>query len=215
MIFRDAFLVLRVEEGEEEDDGDGLDSPPTERAHGLNGGVLVQRDDGLALVVHALLRLAAVARKHGRLLLHVDARRAGGVFAGREVPDVVDRAEAFGDEQAHVGAGAGEQRVRADRGAVREGEHVGRSNAVGERLTDTVDDGPAGLVGRGWEFQHGERPGVLVEDDHVRERAAGVYCDRLHIGPVSMGINAGRLSQPARDGQCALQAPRRDARSVR
>ena len=140
--------MFGVEKREEQYDGDGLHATTSEGAHRFHGGVLVQRDDGLALVVHAFLRLAAEAREDRRFLLHVDARGAGGVLAGREVPYVVDRAEAFGNEQADMRARAREECVGANCGAVGQGEHVGRGDAVGECLTDAVDDGPAGFVGR-------------------------------------------------------------------
>ena len=129
-----------------------------------------KRHQHIAAEIDALLDLSgqALRHQHRRLVVH-DVEDRGAV-GPRLLGDFVDAAETFGDQEAGLDALALKQRVGADRGAVAEVTDVGRAHALRNERLNALQYRPRRVVrGRG-DFADGNRAGILVEIDEIRER---------------------------------------------
>jgi hypothetical protein len=88
-----------------------------------------------------------------------------------DAPDLVDVAEAFGDDQRGPGAGALQDGVDGDGRAV---EEQAGGGIVGAGLLDAGGDPLDQMVRRRQRLAEAELAGALVERRHIREGAADI-----------------------------------------
>jgi hypothetical protein len=114
----DAPLVLRVHEGEQEADGDGVDSSLAELAHLPTGLLLVQGNEHRAVLDDALRHRQPVSAAHDRIALPGQVLVVGEVERLLVPRDVQDVPVALGREHPHPGAVVLDDDVGGDRRAV-------------------------------------------------------------------------------------------------
>jgi hypothetical protein len=97
--------------------------------------------------------------------------------------DVEDVAEALRRDQAHLGAGMGEDDVRCDGRSVQDAVELseGYTGALAQ-ISNAGDGPPSRVVRRRGHLFDRDPPGLLVDQDQVGERAADVDADPLHAG---------------------------------
>ena len=177
-----ALLVLRVEVGEQEADGDRLDALRLQFHRGLAHGGLVQRHDLLAgrrdqpprdgLAVAALDQRTALPGQflHDRIVL--DALVAG---------DVDDVAEALIGDETGLCALVFEHRIRGGRRAVEDIIDVGDIDAVfGAKLQNASHHALRGIVRRRGDLVDCHLARFHVAVNEVREGAPHVDAYRFH-----------------------------------
>jgi hypothetical protein len=173
----DALLVSRIAVGVEEQHRDRLDALAAQLARQLAHRGLVERLVRAAVGAQPLGHLEAQRALHERrVLVEEQVVRVRPVDAA----DLVDVAEALGDEERRPGPVALEQRVDRDRRAVQEQVAVAPVDlrAV-DRVLDAVDELAVGRE----RLAEQEAAARLVERGHVGERAADVDGDaKLRAG---------------------------------
>ena len=165
-------LVLGVEEAEEQGDGHGLDARGLDcRDQAVDLG-LGQRRDDLAVGADALADLEAAAARDesaGRILEQVVEVAAGGA------PQLQDVAEAARGDERGARAVLRQDGVGDDRGGMREQHHLGRLQAVALHGAGEPGEHALGEVARrGRHLGDADRPARIVDQRHIRERAADV-----------------------------------------
>ena len=165
-------LVLGAHVGEEQADRHGLGPGLADRAAQGTHLALVDRLHDGPVGVEALVDAEAeTAARHERLgLLPAEVVEHLAV----DPLDVRHVLEALRRDERNPAPGALDQRVRADRRAVRERLDLARSDSA---LVERVDDRLAGVARRGRGLQRLDVTARGVEDDHVRERPARVDSD--------------------------------------
>ncbi len=130
--------------------------------------VFVERDVDLAVGEHALLRLEAQGTLDQRLMLAEEQ-----IVGVRPVDaaDLVDVAEAFGNDERGPGAGPLQNGVDGDGRAVEEQPGGG---IIGARLLDSGGDPLDEMMRRRQRLAEAELAGPLIERRNVRERAADI-----------------------------------------
>jgi hypothetical protein len=88
-------------------------------------------------------------------------------LCGASTADWIDRAKAFGDEQAGAHALAFEQCVGADRGAVAEVRDVVRPHALADQRLDAFEDRPRRIIGRRRHLRDRHFSGFFVQIDEI------------------------------------------------
>ena len=180
-----ALLVVGVVVGVEEADADGLDALGLEELELAARGVLVERQQDVAVLAQALRDLAAVPALDDRARdVRALPRRVVEVLVER-APDaaVVDGvAVALGHQHPRLRALAGQRRVEPHGVAV-----VERRDRLGV-VDQPLERGerPLGLVVPGREdLGAGDLPAVLVDQDGIREGASHVYSNSNRHDPLS------------------------------
>ena len=175
----DAKLVLRIEEAEEQRDGDRPEALVARPGSRGTHGRLVERHPLLAAPVEASRDLDDVAQRHERLRLAVVEVVEPGAVSAR---DVVDVAGSLGREEQHLLAAALEKGVEADgRSVDGEADRGGRVDHLpepGEHPFGEVVRRRGRLAGR-------VRPAFLVVRDDVGERPSYVHRNAVpaHLAP--------------------------------
>ena len=179
---------------------------------------LVERDEHVAAEIDALAHLAGQALRHQRRRLVVHDVEDRGAVGPRLLGHLVDAAEAFGDQEAGLDALAFEQRVGADRGAVTEIADVGlpalrpAPRGGGSISASTpcriARDGSSGVDGH---FGDGDRAGVLVEIDEIRERPTRI--DRNPVARHSIIRHPTRVRHARSSGRARRCTASRSSRS--
>jgi hypothetical protein len=150
--------VRGVDERVDERDRDGLELLLADLGGDAAHAVLVERPDDVAYVVDALVHLEPARPRHeAGLRLPPQVELVGAVTAAQD--EHVTKA-LRGDEPSPR-AGAGDDRVRADRRAVRQQVHVR------QRLLEAVEAVQQSLVERGRRRRDLD-PGDLAVSDHHR-----------------------------------------------
>ena len=177
-----ALLVLRVEEREQEADGDRLDPRRLQLAHALPRALLVERHEHGAVLQDPLGHRQPVAAPHDRVPLPRQ------VLVVREVQrllvpcDVEDVAVALRRDQPDRRTAVLDHDVRRDRGPVEDLVERGRRLArLLRELADPLDRALRGIVGRRRQLVDEDGAGGVVDVDEVREGAADVDSEALHV----------------------------------
>ncbi len=167
----DPLLMRRIAIGMEQQDRDGFDAARFEIARDGPHLLLVERHMDRAIGQHPLLDLEAPGALHQRLVLAEEQIVGVGPV---DAADLVDIAEALGDQQRRLRAGALEQRVDADGGAVKEEIRVFDIGLCAvERVADAFDQR---VMGR-QRLSEGELGAGLVERREIGESAADIDGD--------------------------------------
>ena len=198
-------LVLGVEVGEEEADGDRLDAGVLQRACRGPHLVLVQRLEDLARRRHdPLARDVSVPALHERPRLPGDVLHDRVVLRPLVAADVDDVAEPFRRQHPRLGPAVLEHRVRRDGRAVEDGVDLCRLDArVAAEVDEAGDHRPPGIVGRGADLVHVNGTRLRVVEHEVGEGAADVDPDNPHPGAILF-----RLSATVTHDGCACAALR-------
>jgi hypothetical protein len=164
-------------------------------ADGRRGPGLVQRLEHVAVGVDPAADTPDVRAADEQIGLAPAGRHAH--FVGWQTVYLVclgdgqGRLKALRGDQAHPRAGAGEQRVQPDGGAV--GKDVAAGEELGERhparlrgLREAREDAFLDPPRRGQGLAQADLA-VVRDHDHIRERAAGVDADKLHARLLSCG----------------------------
>jgi hypothetical protein len=192
----DALLVRRVAVRMQQQHGHGLDRLPLQLARQFAHRAFVQRLVRAAVGAQPLGHLEAQRALDQRLVLvEEQVVGVGPVHAA----DLVDVAEALGDQQRGIGARALQQRVDRDGRAVQEQVAVAQVDvgAVQGGL-DAVDQRAVG----GQRLAEQQLARGLVERGHVGEGAADVDGDAQPRRGLGGGCHGEVLSRPLRSG-CA------------
>jgi hypothetical protein len=166
----DPALVRRVHVSVDQAHGNRLDVAGAELAGHGRHGLLVERYDHVAGVVHALDHLQAMAAPHERLgrvpedVVQLLAVRPADL---EDVPKAVRR------HQRRARAALRDHCVRRHRRPVEERAHLGRVEA---ELAHALDDADV-EARRGRRHLRDPRLAGLADGEDVRERAAGVAAD--------------------------------------
>ena len=208
-------LVPRVGVGVQEADAEGVDAAVAEPARDLARAVLVEGPHlGAGEVEPAADRADQVARHDpGRLDPEVGVAVAVGHRLAR---DLEHRVVPLGGDEPEPVDLALEQLVGGDGGAVADRadgatvERAVQAPSSSSTLSMPARNPSAGLAGRRRRLGGDQLAGVLVEGDHVGERATGVDADpdparRLH-GPIQAGPEAAALRRRAA-ARCRRRPP--------
>jgi hypothetical protein len=169
-----AALVVGVQEGEQQADGDGLHVRLAQLLDRLAQAVLVERLD-LAVRPHALAYGEAEVARHERLGAALREVIEGGAVLARELDQV---AEALGGDERRARTAALEQRVGRDRHPVREGLHVGGLDGF------EAAHHPLRLILGGARHLRGHHP-PAIERDEIGEGSSNIHTDSDHSRPFS------------------------------
>ena len=182
-----ARLVVGAGVAVDEQDRAGLDAALLKLRAERRDLLGVERLLDLAVGEHALVHLEAQrALDQRRVLLEEQVVGVRPVDA----PDLVDVAEAFGDQQRGLGAGALEDGVDRDRRAVQ--EQSGRA-IVAARLLDPAVDAVDQPLRRRQRLAEGQRAGLVVEHRNVGEGAADIGGEAHGGGPLGTQLPLGHL----------------------
>ena len=162
-----------VAERKQQADRDRLDAEIANLLRDPRCGGRIERADDGAVGADALGDLERLARPRERILPAEEEIEDRVAVASRLLAHLVDTAEALGDEESGTCALAFEERVRADRGPVREEGH----RAGGGDLTQPSDDRLGRVARRRWDLGDVDASGFLIDRDEVGERATGVRRD--------------------------------------
>jgi hypothetical protein len=191
----DARFVGRVEEREQEANGDRLDPGLPQSAHLLARSLLVERDEHRAVARDSLGDGQAVPAADDRIPLPRQ------ILVVREVQrllvpgDVKDVAVALGRDQADLRAVVLDDDVRRDRRPVEDLLEL-RRLGPGERgqLADPLHRPLRRVLGRRLELVDEDLTGFVVDVDQVRERAANVDPEAPHAA--APGLEAASAEPP-------------------
>ena len=155
--------------------GDGVHAVGGEAARLGGDRVEVERDEGVAVAVHALGHLQPAAARHQRLGILQEQVVDVVALLGAHLQDV---AEALGGDEAEAGAAPLDQRVGHQRRAVDDLAHVGQRQAgIGHDLRQALQRADRGVVRSGEAFVQPDAAINGVEQDEVGEGAADVEAD--------------------------------------
>src|SRR4051794_4062860 len=135
---------------------------------------------GLERAYRAAVGRDALGRLEAKLARHQRGRivRLQVEHLGTNLPPDLDQvAETFGDHQRDLAAAALDQRVRRNRGAVREPRDRAEIDAVPGQLAQARDDGLRRIGGRGGDLVQDDAVVCVVERKEVREGAADIDTD--------------------------------------
>ena len=174
-------LVLRIDEREQEADGDSFDAGVLERTHLGASLLLVQRHEHGTVLDDSLGHRQPIAPPHDRVALPRQ------ILVVREVErllvpcDVEDVAVALGREHPHPRAGVLDHDVGGDRRPVEDLVQL-RRRRLGLRgdVADTLNRPLGGIGRRGRQLVDEDPAGLVVDVDEIGERAADVYSEPLH-----------------------------------
>ena len=209
---RDALLVHRVEEREEQADGDGLDLLGLEAANLRAHLVVIERDEDRAVLVDALVDRQPEAPPHDRLRLPrqvLPEREVHRLLVARDVQDV---AVALGRDHPDLGAVVLDHDVRRDGGAMEDlVELLGLDPGHRAQLADALDGADGGVCGRRGGLVDDHRARVVVDVDEVGERAADVDSDSTHSISLWSGgewpVQAAQARRAHRSGRVTVYRP--------
>ena len=183
-----AFLVRRIEIGEQKADRDRLDPFRFQSARRRDHTSLVER-----------LKLLAVRRNepalHHLAVAPLDQRPAlprqflhDRVVLGALMPRDMDNvAEAFVGQHAGAGAFVLQHGIGRSRRAVQHVVDVARGDTVvAADFGDALDDGAGRVVGRGRDFVDGDLAGIQIAIHDIGEGATDIDPDRFHNVPACM-----------------------------
>ena len=172
---RDPVLVRGVAEREQQAYGARFGAARAHLAHHCGDGVVGEFGDRFAGRVHPFVDLESVAAfdERRRMILGERVHVRAGLPANLE-----QVAEASRRDHRDVAPAALDERIGADRRAVREPAQLPEVEGMaGCQLLQSLDDGAGRVVGRRRPLAGVHRAARLVEDVEVGERAAYVHSD--------------------------------------
>ncbi len=201
-------LVRRVGVGVQEDDGERLHARGDQLRRLRQQRRFVERDQRIALGVHALGHFEPeVARRQRVRLGDEDVVELVFTLAA----DLQRVAKALGRDQAGDRALALDQRIGEQRSRVDGAVDRGRRNFTVERLFHPGDDAAGGVVVGGQLLRLVDLPGRLVENDDVGEGAPDVDSERMRLGHEFLSFS-GLLVRNLNAGVCYKVSANRRAR---
>ncbi len=169
--------MLRVDEGEQEADGDRLHALVPQASHREAQALLVERGDGVALEVEPLGHFLGQGLRRKQRRLAVEGVEQIAAARLRPAARLVDRAEAARDEQAGANALAFQQRIRGDGRAVDEERNVAGLDAIREKAFQSIENRQRRISWNRWDLGPLKvaRPGL--DGNQIGESAAGIDAD--------------------------------------